>query len=287
MTQVLGLKVTTWFAILAGALLSGCAGVDFYADPDLNKKTGIPIYGAKPYVLVSRTQNKDKPVEVAILYITDRSQVIYANPRSGFGSADLKLTLDHGQLTQFGQITDTKIPELITAVSGLLTSRATAAKDFATADQIRRTPVAGTEQAAKIPDAATVEAMRNLLNDMSSDKAKQALAGLMPNTELPVVEAVKKNLASILGVIDKPESANLIPTFGDQLIESAKAFAKLPAEPAAPSARTTALQLVTAWKPQLEAIVAKITPDAAPAAPDFELYEIIQNGSNISLRRVQ
>ncbi|MBB3181978.1 hypothetical protein [Variovorax sp. Sphag1AA] len=286
MTQALGIEATTWTAVLAGALLTGCAGVDFYSDADLSKKTGIPIYGAKPYVLVSRTQNKDKPVEVSIQYLTDRSQVIYANPRSGFGSSDLKLTLDHGQLTQFGQITDTKIPELITAVSGLLTSRATAAKDYATADQIRRTPAGGTEQAAKIPDAATLEAMKSLLSDMSSDKATKALAGLEANTELPVVEAVKKNLASILEANGKPESANLIPAFGDQLIESAKAFAKLPAEPAAPSARTTALQLVTAWKPKLEAIVAKITPDA-PAAADFELYEIIQNGASVTLRRVQ
>lgn len=88
-----------WILAVSAAALSGCAGVDFYSDPGLKKPTGIPIYGAKPYVLVARTKAKDKPVEVSIQYLTDRSQVIYAKPRSGFGSADLKLSLSNGQLT--------------------------------------------------------------------------------------------------------------------------------------------------------------------------------------------
>lgn len=274
----------TGAGLIVATLLVGCAGVDFYSDASLTKKTGIPIYGAKPYVLVTRTKSKDKPVEVSIQYLTDYSQVIYANPRSGFGSADLKLTLSNGQLTQFGQVTDTKVPELIEAVSGLLTARATAVKSLAEADQIRSTIGVSTTQAAKVPDAATTKAIRDLLQDMSGAKAD--IAKLDAKGEQPIIARVMQALSNL----NNPANASLLSKYGDELIAAAKDFANLPGEATASSARATALQRVRDWKPRLAAIVEKLTPDedaATPAAADFELYEIRQDSGNVILRRVR
>ncbi len=284
-TQILGMRFKV--SIMGGVviLLSGCAGVNFYSDPELTKKTGIPIYGAKPYVLVARTKAKDKPVEISIQYVTDRSQVIYADPRSGFGSSDLKLALDHGQLTQFGQVTDTKIPELLEAVSGLLTSRATAAKTLAEADVIKRGAVS-TTQAVKIPDADALKSIKSLLQDMSGPQASSDI-GKLDKSEKDVVNKVRDVLVNIVEAVDKPEKAGLLPGLGEQLIALAKQFAELPEPPVAPSARTTALQRIADWKPKLAGIVGKITQEEPSNETDFELYEILSAPTGMSLRRVQ
>lgn len=273
-------------AVGAVATLVGCAGVDFYSDPDLKTKTGIPIYGAKPYVLVVRTKAKDKPVEVSIQYLTDRSQVIYANPRSGFGSADLKLSLSNGQLTQFGQITDTKIPELISAVSGLLTARGNSEKALAEADSIKSKIGASTTQAAKIPDAETLKAINSLLDDMSDPVARADVAKL-DKGERGVIDNVAQGLFNLADAAQKPAKASMVSKYGDALIAAAKEFANLPSDPAAASPRATALQRVRDWKPQLSAIVAKLTPEETDPADDFELYEIKQSADGVVLRRVR
>lgn len=109
----------------------GCAGVNFYSDADLKTKTGIPIFATKPYLLVVETGSNEKPIEVTVVHLRDAERVIYADPRSGFGSSNLTLTLTNGQLVSFGQETDTKIPELINSLSGFITARADAAKSAA------------------------------------------------------------------------------------------------------------------------------------------------------------
>lgn len=106
--------------------LTACAGWNFYSDRGLTTRSGIPIFAPKPYLLVARTGAADKPVEVSVVYLNDPQNVIYADPRSGIGSAALSLTLSDGRLTTFGQTTDTKIPETITSLAGLLTARAEA-----------------------------------------------------------------------------------------------------------------------------------------------------------------
>jgi hypothetical protein len=148
--------------------LSGCAGVNFYSDPTLKTPTGIPIYGARPYLLVSRTGAEAKPVETSIVYITDPEKVIYADPKSGFGTAKLTLELAGGQLTSFGQETDTKIPELLAQVSGLITARAGAAKSFAEAASIAK---ASTQQAT-LSEADAAQRVQDIANAI--DKSAKA-----------------------------------------------------------------------------------------------------------------
>lgn len=280
-----GSSLNLYMFALVAVTLSGCAGVNFYSDSALKEPTGIPIYGSKPYVLVARSKAKDKPVDISIQYITDRSQVIYAKPTSGFGSSDLKITLDHGQLTQFGQITDTKIPELLNAVGGLLTSRATGIKTLAEADELKIKASGGTTQAAKIPDKETQEKIKSLLKDMSDQKAN--LDNLI-KSEGDVVKIVNQLLQNFVDAFDVPEKIGLLSTYGDQLIAAAKEFDSLPEPPAAASPRTTALQVVTTLKPKLQEIVTKITPDPVSNVADFELYEIVQDSNGgVSLRLVK
>lgn len=119
----LGLLMSLGAAALS---LTACAGWNFYSDRDLRTPSGIPIFAPKPYLLVARTGAADKPVEVSIVYLNDPHHIIYAQPRSGFGSAELSLTLTDGRLTTFGQTTDTKLPETIDSLAGLLTARAEA-----------------------------------------------------------------------------------------------------------------------------------------------------------------
>ncbi|HEY0856447.1 MAG TPA: hypothetical protein VGE16_05290 [Albitalea sp.] len=114
--------------VCAGTLLSACAGVNFYADPGLQTRTGIPIHAAKPYLLVARTGAAEKPVEVSVVYLSDPQKVIYADPRSGFGSSNLKLSLSNGQLTEFGQEADNKGLELVQSLAGLITARTSVEK---------------------------------------------------------------------------------------------------------------------------------------------------------------
>lgn len=116
----------------------GCAGVNFYSDANLKTQTGIPIFATKPYLLVVETGSTEKPIEVTVVHLRDAERVIYADPRSGFGSSNLTLTLTNGQLASFGLQTDPKIPELIDSISGFITARADAARAAAVREPPRR-----------------------------------------------------------------------------------------------------------------------------------------------------
>ena len=108
--------------------VAGCARLAIYKNEELQgPEAGIKFHYAKPYLLVARTGNKDKPVEVSVIYLPDLANPMYAKLKTGYGSADLSLGFQNGMLTNVGQKTDTKIPETITAFSGL----AAAAKPLA------------------------------------------------------------------------------------------------------------------------------------------------------------
>ena len=113
--------------------LSGCARLEFYATPNLQgPETGVKFYYSKPYLLVARTPVPEKPatttspatpattqVQVSIQYLPDLENPVYAKMKPGYGSANLTLAFQNGVLTSVGQNTDTKIPETITALTGL------------------------------------------------------------------------------------------------------------------------------------------------------------------------
>lgn len=267
--------------LFAASILCGCAGVTFYSDAALKTQTGIPIYAPKPYLLVARTGAKDKPVDISVVYLNDPQKVIYADPRSGFGSSNLTLALTNGQMTSFGQQTDTKIPELITSLSGLLTSRATASKTDAEAAQIRST-IGKTQQAA----STTTEA-GNKIAAIASDMAARfpKLKGLT-DEELQTVKSSAQAL-QIAGH-DLSDASNVIkaPKLFADVKAQIDALGKIPSTATAGTPRAASLDLIQAWITQLSKHVDSAQPEKEEP-PAFELYEIVQGESGgPSLRRV-
>lgn len=273
---------------IACVALSGCAGVQFYADAELTKRTGIPIYGSKPYLLVVRTQAEDKPVEVSIQYLPDPSKVIFAEPKSGFGSANLTLSLTQGQMTAFGQQTDTKLPELLGALSGLITSRATAAKTLAEAGQIKAGTVPGTAQSAELLKPETLASIKALRSDLEGAEFKKDAAGL-DGSQRGTVDGLKVSLDAVINNAAKPENKALLDTTVAALPDAAKPFMALPDPPAIASPASSALIRIKDYKTRLAVIVKALTPAKETSPTAFELYEIVQDkvGGVTAIRRVQ
>jgi hypothetical protein len=87
---------------------AGCAGLDFGAD------RGLIYYTAKPYFFVTTT--KDCVTTATVVMLPAEQKVV--GFRSGYGTADLSITLSNGMITTVGQKTDTQIPQTITALTG-------------------------------------------------------------------------------------------------------------------------------------------------------------------------
>lgn len=105
-------------------LLCACAGVEVRELKEGEaEKPGFTFYRPHPYLLVAKGQAGS--AEVSLIYLPDRSKGYVIKKRDGLGSVDFRFTLENGwNLTQFGQTTDPKIPEMMTAVSGLVGSAA-------------------------------------------------------------------------------------------------------------------------------------------------------------------
>lgn len=250
--------------------LTGCAGVNFYSDVGLKTKTGIPIYAPKPYLLVARTGAKDKPVDISIIYLTDTKKVIYAEPKSGFGSSNLTLALANGQMTSFGQQTDTKIPELITALGGAVTSYAGLVKAKAEANSLDKE----TEQAADSP-TVTAEKVEKIVADIAS---KAANISILSATEKVTISSVGQALTNAAKELkNKPGDTQSVNQNIEILKVQAKRLSDLDKPSGTSTARDLALQIVQKWAVELNKIFESSQPEK-PALPTFELYEINDTG---------
>jgi hypothetical protein len=102
----------------------GCAHTAFYRDQELKQETGFRFYTARPYLLVAHTGAADKPTEVSIVFLPDTTNPQYAVHKPGWGSSELTINLANGMATSVGAKADSKGPETLTAVSGLMSSAA-------------------------------------------------------------------------------------------------------------------------------------------------------------------
>ena len=103
------------FILLVGSFLSGCAGLQFNPSRDPHAFTyNEPV----PYMLVSTT--KDCATTATIMSIPGRERSVAF--KSGYGSADLSVSVQNGMITSINQKTDTKVPETLTAAANLATS---------------------------------------------------------------------------------------------------------------------------------------------------------------------
>jgi len=188
---------TTLFISL---FLSGCAGVKFYNEKVIAShtnsnssktltETGIPFYPPKPYLLITKTGAKEKPVEATVIYLPNMHEPIYAVPRSGFGSATMNMGFSNGILTTFGQATDPKITELITSLAGVPGLLANAAKTRAETTNIRNQSSDAPTLSKKIGEIAssltklkTHPGYSTAFNALNTGKIDQVEAGLQKDS---------------------------------------------------------------------------------------------------------
>jgi hypothetical protein len=119
--------LSAWLISLTIALASnGCAHISFHDPTNPKPDVGLEYYKPKLYLLVTKTKDGTK---ADILTLPDLTKPRFALLHPGYGSSNLSLKLSNGILTDVGQTVDTKIPETITALSGLATAAAGAAKE--------------------------------------------------------------------------------------------------------------------------------------------------------------
>jgi hypothetical protein len=107
--------------VVAAFGFGGCANITFYADKNLTQPTGIKLHLPKPYLLITKPADPEKPATAQIVSLPDpdeESGVIYAK-RTGFvGSTDLSVTWTNGAVSTLGAKADPKADAFLTALVG-------------------------------------------------------------------------------------------------------------------------------------------------------------------------
>jgi hypothetical protein len=98
----------------AVSFLTGCAGLTFGPE----SPNALTYYDPKPYLFIST--NADCVSTATILSVPETRKGVSFN--SGYGTADLSVTLSGGMITAVGQKTDSKIPETLGSVATLATA---------------------------------------------------------------------------------------------------------------------------------------------------------------------
>lgn len=274
-------------ATAAVSMLASCAGFEIYRDPALKgEKTGVPFYTQKPYVLVSRTGAKDKPVDIQLIYITDHTEPYYVKARSGLGSNNLTLGLSNGMLTSFGQQTDPKLTELIGAIAGVPNSFATASKTRAEAAKlVTETGLLELQSSNLVSIAAKVDVAADDLQSLQNSKGYSD-AFILPSQQA-AIESVKRNLKILAGKMRAPQAERNRPDLIKQLEAESKNLAAVSAPVPFPASepaysKWTALRAVQG---ALAEIIAEAKPKDAPA-PTLTLYEVVIDASGTRLKEV-
>jgi hypothetical protein len=101
--------------------MAGCAGVDVkkLASPG-DYTEGIRFYRPAVYVLISLNVEK-KTLQATTLLLPKINEEYVINVRSGLGTVNAQFALTDGwNLTSYGDSRDSKIPEMLNAITGLV-----------------------------------------------------------------------------------------------------------------------------------------------------------------------
>ena len=118
-----GIKLLSMLFLLV--LLVACAEVMVkrVTPPNDANTTGVRYYRPYPYLLVTNQS------EYKVIYLPKMDEEYSVSTSPGFGSAGAACKLTDGwNLTEYSDKLDSKVPETINAVSGLLKEAAAAAK---------------------------------------------------------------------------------------------------------------------------------------------------------------
>lgn len=111
-------------------LVTGCATVKIYTDPDLKNESGLRFYTLKPYLLVEYQADKDNTVKTTVVYLPDLASPQYMFIKPGIGLSDVKMTFSNSALQSYGVVTDSQLPESFEAFAAMLSKSAYAAQAF-------------------------------------------------------------------------------------------------------------------------------------------------------------
>ena len=128
--------MTKWTTTLvcSAFLISGCAEVQVKHVDDQDASDGVHFYEPRPYVLVSNQQKQDDKGKVQnqfssqIIWLPDHSRRYVVKIKPGWGTVDGSVKLQDGwMLDALGSKMDSKGPETVTAMTGLVSVAAKAA----------------------------------------------------------------------------------------------------------------------------------------------------------------
>lgn len=116
-----------FFVLLIGLLAGGCASVQVKHVSADDTSEGVHFFEPAPYLLISKTippkkDNAQPPPEFSsqIIYLPDPSQRYSVKIHSGWGAVDGSVKLINGwMLDSLGAKSDSKMPETITALTGV------------------------------------------------------------------------------------------------------------------------------------------------------------------------
>ena len=107
--------------ILCCAMFSACATVEIIKVTDSAYEDGLRFYRPEPYLLV--TKDKEEKLQTSVIYLPNKTQEYALRTKPGIGAIEMSATLTHGwNLTEIGAKIDSKVPETITALAGVLTA---------------------------------------------------------------------------------------------------------------------------------------------------------------------
>lgn len=128
--------MTKWTITLvcSAFLISGCAEVQVKHVDDQDASDGVHFYEPRPYLLVSNQQKQDDKGNVQnqfssqIIWLPDHSRRYVVKIKPGWGTVDGSVKLQDGwMLDALGSKMDSKGPETVNAMTGLVSVAAKAA----------------------------------------------------------------------------------------------------------------------------------------------------------------
>jgi hypothetical protein len=263
--------------LVAALLLGGCASIQVDRIDHPTEKQGFKVYPPKPYILMARAGDGGKVISVTPVMLPDLSDPHIISQKTGIGSANLSFTVENGTLKTFGGVVDSKVPETIKEVGGLVTGYGALVKSLADAGKVK----AETEGLRKESADRTQLNTANANFKSAADSIGEILVGSgLSTAQKSELGNWKSSIEGVMKLVDDPattpavlnETAIKLNTVAGDFekastnyptdLKNAKSTASVPAE------------LRAGTK-----LIAIKTPDA----PVFELYEVKQDANGTSL----
>lgn len=110
-------------AMVVIGMVSGCSGVQIHRVTDATYDEGLRFYRPDPYLLVTDTPDKGR--QTTVIWLPNYNQEYAVCTVGWWGSSEVTATLDDGwNLTSLGVNRDSKISDILTAISGSVGSAA-------------------------------------------------------------------------------------------------------------------------------------------------------------------